>query len=630
MKNLRKDFSGKRHQIKSGFAILKSFLVLMFFFGLRVTPAWSVVPQVVSYQGLLKDATGLPVTGPVDMTLMVYDMESGGTPLWTEVHLGVQLNSGIYHVLLGNVTSFPTGLFSGDNRWLEVKINNDDPLTPRIKFSSVSYSFHTASADDVPDKDITPKSVAINGVGPVINSSGQWVGDPTGLQGPQGPQGLQGPIGLTGPQGEQGIQGPIGLTGPTGADGAIGPAGPQGSAGPQGPQGEQGLQGPVGPAGPAGADGADGATGPAGPQGPAGIQGLPGTLTVYDNVIEVSLDGNGDFSHPVFAVSSINDNSIDNTYLVKIMPGTYNIGSYSLQMKEYVDIEGSGENVTKITGNVVGLSSGVVKGSDNAELRRLTVENTTTGDAATGINNTYSKTRMRNVTVIVSNAKQVWGIYNKGGSGPTMTDVTVFIDNTRTDIASLSYSHTGIYNNDSSTKMNNVNIHVAVNDPEAAAVGVWNVDADVKMTNVNIHAEGGSSTYGIWNIESSATIKDGTIFACWGKKVRGFISTYPLSGTRKSSVVTIGNMIITAMYGYTDLYGVYNNDNNAKIEILNSRISASTHVSGVPYNSIGGYSNSAVEVLSSALQGSASGTCFYCVGKADEQSAYSLLDINCQ
>ena len=42
---------------------------------------------------------------------------------------------------------------------------------------------------------------------PVINSIGQWIGDPTGLYGPQGPSGPtgpQGPTGATGPQGPQG------------------------------------------------------------------------------------------------------------------------------------------------------------------------------------------------------------------------------------------------------------------------------------------------------------------------------------------------------------------------------------------------------------------------------------------
>ena len=76
----------------------------------------------------------------------------------------------------------------------------------------------------------------------------------------------------------------------------------------------------------------------------------PGKIGFYSNVIIVATSG-GDYASPVDAMNSIADASESNPYLVKIMPGVYNIGSNSVQMKPYVDIEGSGENVTKITGN---------------------------------------------------------------------------------------------------------------------------------------------------------------------------------------------------------------------------------------------------------------------------------------
>ena len=145
----------------------------------------------------------------------------------------------------------------------------------------------------------------------VINIKGEWVGQPTGLTGPQGPAGPKGSTGAaggtgpTGPKGDTGAAGgtgpagPRGLTGAAGSNGAQGPAGPKGStgstgpAGPQGPQGlkgntgntggtgPQGPQGPAGPTGPAGKDGATGGTGPQGPQGPAGADG--GGFDVFVN-----------------------------------------------------------------------------------------------------------------------------------------------------------------------------------------------------------------------------------------------------------------------------------------------------------------------------------------------------------
>jgi hypothetical protein len=63
-------------------------------------------------------------------------------------------------------------------------------------------------------------NIAISGV-PVINSSGQWIGSPTGLVGLQGPMGLIGPTGATGPAGPQGPVGPSGPTGPAGPPGPV-------------------------------------------------------------------------------------------------------------------------------------------------------------------------------------------------------------------------------------------------------------------------------------------------------------------------------------------------------------------------------------------------------------------------
>ena len=104
----------------------------------------------------------------------------------------------------------------------------------------------------------------------VIDKSGKWVGDPTGLVGPQGLKGdtgAQGPKGDTGPMGPQGPQGDIGPIGPQGLKGDTGPVGPQGPQGDIGPTGPQGIKGDTGP------------VGPQGPQGDTGPAGAPGTVS---------------------------------------------------------------------------------------------------------------------------------------------------------------------------------------------------------------------------------------------------------------------------------------------------------------------------------------------------------------
>ena len=131
-------------------------------------------------------------------------------------------------------------------------------------------------------------------VGKIVGPQGaQGVQGPIGATGPAGAAGAQGPQGLQGQTGAAGPQGPIGPAGPTGVTGAIGPAGPTGPqgttglAGPQGttgPAGPAGAQGQQGPAGPTGAAGATGATGPAGPQGAAGAPGDLSNLVAGPNI----------------------------------------------------------------------------------------------------------------------------------------------------------------------------------------------------------------------------------------------------------------------------------------------------------------------------------------------------------
>lgn len=77
------------------------------------------------------------------------------------------------------------------------------------------------------------------------------------------------------------------------------------------------------------------------------------------------------------ALGGISDTSASNTYLVKIEPGTYDVGSADtpLAMKHYVDVEGSGEGITTITASGSdNLMTGTVVGAADAELRSLTVK----------------------------------------------------------------------------------------------------------------------------------------------------------------------------------------------------------------------------------------------------------------
>jgi hypothetical protein len=108
------------------------------------------------------------------------------------------------------------------------------------------------------------------------------------------------------------------------------------------------------------------------------------------------------YSSPVAAMDDIDSwcgtPSEMNPCLVKILPGVYDIGSNYLQMSHYVDIEGSGENVTKIIGNG---SLGVVSGAQNSAIRSLTIEHTGEGSShAIAMHMFQSDPSLKDMTII--------------------------------------------------------------------------------------------------------------------------------------------------------------------------------------------------------------------------------------
>ena len=150
-------------------------------------------------------------------------------------------------------------------------------------------------------------------------------------------------------------------------------------------------------------------------------------------------------------------------------------------MKQYVDIQGSGELTTKITfaGSATD-TLGTVIGANDAELRFLTVESTGGDVYAISIYNNNASPRLTHITVSAKNSSDVYGVYNDYSS-PIMTDVTASADG---------YEHT---------------------------YGIYNLYSSPTMTNVSASAKDGDlATYGMNNISSSVTINNSIINAEWG------------------------------------------------------------------------------------------------------------------
>jgi hypothetical protein len=67
-----------------------------------------VVPRLIKFNGALRDLSGKPIAGPVDVTFSLYSDEAGGNALWFETQTVRADALGNYTVLLGAMT--PAGV----------------------------------------------------------------------------------------------------------------------------------------------------------------------------------------------------------------------------------------------------------------------------------------------------------------------------------------------------------------------------------------------------------------------------------------------------------------------------------------------------------------------------------------
>jgi hypothetical protein len=215
------------------------------------------------------------------------------------------------------------------------------------------------------------------------------------------------------------------------------------------------------------------------------------------------------------ALTSIADNSAAKPYLIKLEPGVYDVGDNRLQMKSFVDIEGSGRTVTTIqgAGNLSGVSStGVVVGASSAELRNLSLKGVGSGSRPFVIplfNNSSSPT-VRDVAIVSSGGTNHWGIRNLAAS-PTVEDVTISV----TATGNTTY---GISNNStSSPKIRRTEINVTSSASGETTGIFWDgFGVAVELRELRIDVSGTSVAYGVRQSGTGGivlTVEDSTINA---------------------------------------------------------------------------------------------------------------------
>lgn len=462
--------------------------------------AWGAVPQTLTYQGYLKNTDGTPVNTATNVKFALYSSTSGAGAVWTSSTVSVTPANGIYSIELG-----PIDLPFDRPYYLGVTAGADPEMRPLQALASVPYAMRARSADTVPSGAITDSSIAgtISATKLDLSTVVAKTGDV-----------MTGPLTLPA----------NGLT--VGTDQIVASAGNVG-IGTASPSEKLEVAGTA----KATAFAGDG----------SGITNIK-----YAKVALVGQSG-ANYTSPVAAMTDIaawcGTPSDTNRCMMKILPGVYDLGSTSLVMTPYVDIEGSGENTTILAGTVsnatIPPTSGVVNGASNAEIRSLTIRNTGTG--------TY-----------------VVAMLNTGGASPKMTNITA--------TTSGGTNNYGVRNSSSSPVMTNV---TATASGGTSSHGVSNFSSSPTMTNIAATASDATNNYGISLTSSSPTMTNVVATASGGTTVN-----YALYNTSSSSP-TLSNVTATASGGGNTNAGMYNSSSSPVVKNLVATASGGTYNYGV-------------------------------------------------
>jgi hypothetical protein len=338
------------------------------------------------------------------------------------------------------------------------------------------------------------------------------------------------------------------------------------------------------------------------------------------NVITVA-KANGMFTDPVAAVDSITDASATNPYLVAIGPGVYTI-TQTLEMKQYVDIAGSGENVTKLKGGISGnfiQGAAIIRGASNSAMSFLTVENTGGHDCSLALYNDTASPRIHNVTAIASGGTSSnFGICNYGSS-PTMTNVK---SRARGTGEGLQITH-GIYNaNSSSPKMVNVTARA---HGGGIASGVFNDGSSPTMTHVTAEASGGIGNNGVANENSSSPMMMDVTATAEGESGVGFCTGV----SNINSSPTMRNVIARASGGER-CYGVYTFFNYLTQTTRPIMTGVTAVASGGTQYTEGIFNHNVSPVMTdiTAEASAVSSSCDECVGVKNDYSSATMRNVS--
>ncbi len=119
----------------------RSLVIALALLAVLFSTAGADVPELLSYQGVLTDGAGVALPdGPYNVTFRLYDVEAGGSAIWTEVH-AVTVSKGIFSANLGWTQAL--GALDFDlPYYLGVSVEGGAELSPRTLLTDAAYAMN--------------------------------------------------------------------------------------------------------------------------------------------------------------------------------------------------------------------------------------------------------------------------------------------------------------------------------------------------------------------------------------------------------------------------------------------------------------------------------------------------------
>ncbi|MDD5481453.1 MAG: hypothetical protein PHR64_00685, partial [Candidatus Shapirobacteria bacterium] len=128
-------------------------------------------PNLISFQGRLTNSVGTPIHATVSASFKIYDVDEGGSSLWSETKDITTNPDGIFNTMLGSSNPIDPSIFADNvNLWLGITISGDDEMEPRQQIATVGYAYNSRFLQGY-----SASSSATAETIPVINADGDLV-----------------------------------------------------------------------------------------------------------------------------------------------------------------------------------------------------------------------------------------------------------------------------------------------------------------------------------------------------------------------------------------------------------------------------------------------------------------------